>query len=253
MINIVVPMAGRGARFLSAGYTLPKPFIEIHGRPMIEYVIRNVTPREEHRFIFLCLQEHIADHGMDRRLRDLVPGCLIVPVDRVTEGAACTVLLAEEYAGGTERLMIANADQYVDYDINAYLRRESGADGLIMTMKSSVPNCSFIRTGQDGFVTIVREKEPISDEATVGIYNFARGSDFVRYAREMIRRDLRVNGEFYVAPVYNLLIEDGKRIAFCNVGSQDDGMYGLGIPSEVESFAANPLSRDVFGPRTEER
>ncbi len=248
MINIVVPMAGRGKRFLDAGYALPKPLIEIHGRPMIEYVIRNVTPAADHRFIFLCLQEHIERFAMDERLRALAPGCLVVPVDRVTQGAACTVLLAEEHIDSDGRLMIANSDQYVDYDVNKYLDRETGADGLIMTMTSTVPNCSFIRYDRDGLVTMVREKEVISDEATVGIYNFARGSDYVRFAREMISRDMRVNNEFYVAPVYNLLIGAGKKIAFCNVGSQDGGMYGLGIPAEVEKFAALPLSRRVFGP-----
>lgn len=246
MLNIVIPMAGRGSRFAKEGYALPKPLIDVHGHHMIECVVKNIAPRTEHRFIFLCLEEHIKQYHLPELLQRIAPGCAIVPVDHVTEGAACTVLLAREYIDTDDALMIANSDQYVDIDINEFLAANDGLDGLIMTMRAGDPKWSFIRCGENGFVTELREKEVISNEATVGIYVFSRGRDFVRGAGEMIARGLRVNGEFYVAPVYNLLIDAGARIGWYNIGSVDNGMYGLGIPADLKRFLANPLSTRIF-------
>ena len=139
MLNIVIPMAGRGSRFSRAGYTMPKPLIEIHGHPMIEYVIRSVTPDCPHRFIFLCLKEHMERYDLKQRLESFAPGCVVVPIDTVTEGAACTVLLAEPWIDNDDPMMIANSDQYVDIDINAYLSAMGEADGLIMTLFADDP------------------------------------------------------------------------------------------------------------------
>ncbi len=246
MLNIVIPMAGRGSRFASAGYKLPKPLIEIHGHPMIEYVIRSITPSCPHRFIFLCLKEHMDLFNLEERLNVLAPGCIIVPVDQVTEGAACTVLLAEKWINNDDPMMIANSDQYVDLDINAYLAAMGEADGLIMTLNAHDTKWSFIRYDENRLVTMVREKEVISDEATTGIYNYRYGRDFVRYAHQMIDRNIRVNGEFYVAPVYNEMIEDGKAVTFHNIGKDGEHMFSLGIPDDLEAFAALPISRRVF-------
>ena len=179
-----------------------------------------------------------------RRPRAAAPGCVIVPVERVTEGAACTVLLAREHINSDDPLMLANSDQWVDIDIDDYLASmdRQRADALIMTMKADDPKWSFVGLNGQRLVTRVVEKEVISNEATVGIYNFRRGSDFVRAAEQMIARNLRVNNEFYVAPVYNELIAEGARIAIYNVGREGAGMYGLGIPRDLEQFLADPIS-----------
>lgn len=236
MINIVIPMAGRGSRFSAAGYKLPKPLIDVNGRPMIDVVIENIRPQESCRFIFLCLQEHLDRYDLVNHLKTTVPGCEIVPVGHVTEGAACTVLLAESFIDNDEPLMIANSDQYVVCNINDYIKKCEGNDGLIMTMKADDDKWSFIKYNDQGYVTMVREKEVISDEATVGIYNFASGADYVRYAYRMIDADIRVNNEFYVAPVYNMMIEDGMKITYYNVGEVGNGMYGLGTPDDLNRF-----------------
>ncbi len=245
VLNIVLPIAGRGSRFTSAGYTLPKPLIPIHGAPMIAAVVRNIRPRGPHRFIFVALREHLDHQGMEEALLDAAPGCAIVPVDRVTEGAACTVLLARDLIDSNDPLMLANSDQWVDADIDAYLATmdRPRADGLIMTMTATDPKWSFVGLSTDRLVTRVAEKEVISNEATVGIYNFRRGSDFVSAADRMIAKNLRVNNEFYVAPTYNELIGDGARIAIFNVGGEGAGMYGLGIPSDLDRFLADSISR----------
>ncbi len=244
MLNIVLPIAGRGSRFADAGYTLPKPLIPVHGVPMIEAVVRNVKPACAHRFIFVALREHLDHLGMREALEQAAPGSVVVPVERVTEGAACTVLLAREYIDNDQPLMLANSDQWVDIDINAYLdvMDRQRADGLIMTMQADDPKWSFVGLDRAGFVTRVVEKQVISNEATVGIYNFRRGADFVRAADRMIEADLRVNGEFYVAPTYNQLIAEGARIAIYNVGAEGRGMYGLGIPRDLTQFLADPVS-----------
>ena len=233
MLNIVVPMAGRGSRFANAGYKLPKPLIMVHDKPMIQYVTNNIRPKKEHRFIYLCLQEHIEKYDLINKLEEISPNCIIVPVDGVTEGAACTVLLAEKYINNNDEMMIANSDQYVDIDINDYIKAQEGYDGLIMTMKADDPKWSFIKYDENNLVTDVQEKVVISDEATVGIYNFAKGSDFVKY-------------EYYVAPVYNEMIKDGKKITFYNIGSENNGMYGLGIPADLNKFLENPISKKEF-------
>ena len=244
MLNIVLPIAGRGSRFADAGYELPKPLIPVHGVPMIEAVVRNVRPAVAHRFIFVALADHLRHLGMRETLERAAPGCLIVPVDRVTEGAACTVLLAREHIDTNDPLMLANSDQWVDIDINDYLATmdRQQADGLIMTMKADDPKWSFVGLNPAGLVTRVVEKQVISDEATVGIYNFRRGSDFVRAADQMIAKNLRVNNEFYVAPTYNELIAEGARVAIFNVGREGAGMYGLGIPSDLTEFLRTSVS-----------
>ncbi|MDX5349653.1 MAG: glycosyltransferase family 2 protein, partial [Paracoccaceae bacterium] len=226
MLNIVVPMAGRGSRFADAGYTLPKPLIEVHGVPMIQLVIANLTPSVPHRFHFLIQRAHEDQYGLAARLQGWAPGATVTPIEGVTEGAACTVLLARDRIDNDDPLMIANCDQYIDADIDAYLAAQGDADGLIMTMWADDPKWSFVRRDAVGRVVQVVEKEVVSNEATVGIYNFARGRDFVRGAEAMIAADQRVNGEVYVAPVYDRLIAEGARIECFDIGA---GMHGIGV------------------------
>ncbi len=233
MLNIVIPMAGRGSRFAKAGYEFPKPLIDVNGRPMIEVVTKNITPECEHRFVYICQKEHLEKYALAKRLEKIAPGCAIVTVDHITEGAACTVLLAEKYIDNDYPMMIANSDQFVDTDINDYLSAMGDNDGLIMTMPADDPKWSFIKYDESGYITMVREKEVISNEATVGIYNYAKGTDFVKYAKQMIKKNIRVNNEFYVAPIYNEMIEDGKKIVFKDVGEK---MHGLGTPEDLEMF-----------------
>jgi dTDP-glucose pyrophosphorylase len=245
-LNIVIPMAGRGSRFASAGYAVPKPLIPVGGRPMIEWIIENVRPTRAHRFIFLCLSEHLDRYPeVPAELRRLCPGCEIVPVRSVTEGAACTVLLAREFIGSDSPLMIANSDQIVDLPIDDYLAAADapGVDGLIMTFWSDHPKWSYCRLRDDGTVSEVVEKQVVSNEATVGIYNFARGRDFVRAADAMIAADLRVNNEFYVAPCYNQLIAEGARVVTMKTGREYAGMYGLGIPEDLDFFRTTEYFR----------
>lgn len=238
MINIVIPMAGHGSRFSKAGYKDPKPLISVNGKPMIELVINNLKPSKPHCFIFICQSEHLSHYPLRSLLEEKAPGCKIIEVSQVTDGAACTVLLAKELINNQNQLMIANCDQYIDVEINQYLALldEPSADGLIMTMKAYDNKWSFVKLNENDEITLVVEKEVVSDEATVGIYNYQRGLDFVEAAERMIAKNLRVNNEFYVAPSYNEMIEDGKCIKYFNIGGLGQGMYGLGTPEDLNIF-----------------
>ena len=249
-MNIVIPMAGAGSRFASAGYTDPKPLIPVHDTPMIKVVIDNLRPASrDSRFIFICQRAHVAAYGLRAKFAAWAPGCEIVEIDGLTEGAACTVLAAAALIDDERPLMIANSDQYVDCDIDDYLSGmdRRGLDGLIMTMKANDPKWSFVGLDALGMVTTVVEKKVISDEATVGIYNFRHGRDFVAGARAMIAANERVNGEFYVAPVYNALIKAGARIGIHNIGTDGAGMHGLGIPADLLAFLKLPVSQVAVG------
>lgn len=233
MLNIVIPMAGRGSRFADAGYKVPKPLIDVNGKPMIEVVTDNIRPTCDHRFIYICQAEHLVKYDLEKELKRMAGDLVIITIDHITEGAACTVLLAEKYIDNDDEMMIANSDQYVDTVIDEYLEHLYDNDGLIMTMPANHPKWSYIKYDDNGFVTEVREKEVISNEATVGIYNYKHGRDFVKYAHQMIDKNIRVNNEFYVAPVYNEMIADGKKIVYCNVGQK---MHGLGTPEDLNLF-----------------
>lgn len=241
-------MAGLGSRFAKAGYTLPKPLIPVAGVPMIRLVIDNVRPSRPHRFVFICQQDHLDRFDLARQLNEWAPGCGVVALGGLSEGAACTVLEAREQMDLEAPLMTVNSDQWIDVSIDDYLASGDThqVDGLIMTMRANDPKWSFVGL-EGGLVTRVVEKEVISDQATVGIYNFRRARDFVEGAEAMIARNLRINGEFYVAPVYNLLIERGYKVVIHDIGADRAGMYGLGIPTDLEYFLNSPVLYKAVG------
>jgi len=234
-LNVLIPMAGAGSRFQQAGYTFPKPLIDVKGRPMIQVVTDNLNIKAN--FIYVVQKEHRKQYNLDTLLDLITPGCKIVEVDGITEGAACTALLAKEHINTDNPLFFANSDQFVEWDSNEFMYKmnETEADGGIVTFKATHPKWSFAKTDDKGLVTEVAEKNPISDLATVGFYYWKNGSDFVKYAEEMIEEDIRVNNEFYVCPVFNQAIKDKKEIRTFNV----DNMWGLGTPEDLKNYLEN--------------
>lgn len=247
MLNIVLPMAGRGSRFADAGYTLPKPLIQIHGVPMIKVVVENLAPKQEHRFIFVAQQEHIDKYDLTPKLKSYAKNVEVIGINGITEGQVCTALLAKEFFNNDEPLMNANSDQYIDFDISEYLDAMASRklDGMIMTMKSQDPKWSYAKTDESGIVVETAEKKVISPDATVGIFNFAKGSDLVRSAEQMIKDNIRVNNEFYTCPCYNYLVREGKKIGIYPIGEEYNGMYGLGIPKDLDFFINHPISQKI--------
>jgi dTDP-glucose pyrophosphorylase len=234
-MNILIPMAGQGSRFQQAGYSFPKPLIDVNHKPMIQVVTDNLNIDGRH--IFLVLKDHYHRYSLQYLLPLIVQprGCDIIQVDRVTQGAACTALLARDLIDNDDELVIANSDQWVDWDSRHFLSymRSRKADGGILTFFSTHPKWSFVKVDElSSRITEVAEKKPISNLATVGIYYFRHGHDFVAAADRMIARDNRVNGEFYVAPTYNEMIADGKMLLSYPVAE----MKGLGTPEDLERF-----------------
>ena len=238
-LNVLIPMAGAGSRFEAAGYTFPKPLIEVRGKPMIQVVVENLNI--DAKFIYLVQRSHFEKYNLDYLLRLMTPNCEIVQVDGLTEGAACTTLLAQEYIDNDHGLIIVNSDQFVEWESGEtiYSFMGEGIDGGIVTFKSNHPKWSYARIDEDGIVQEVAEKKPISDVATVGIYFWRKGSDYVKYANRMIQKNIRTNGEFYVCPVFNEAIEDGKKFRARNIHR----MWGLGTPEDLNYFLEN-FNRD---------
>lgn len=236
-VTVLIPMAGAGSRFKQAGYKLPKPLIDVKGKPMIQWVVENLNINAN--FVFVVQKEHYENYNLSTILPLIAPGCKIVQTEGLTEGAACTTLLAKEYINNDNHLLIANSDQWVDWNSSDFIYHmlSNEVDGGILTFNDSTknPKWSYAKTSELGYVTEVAEKKPISQSATVGIYWFHRGSEYVKYAEQMIAKNIRVNNEFYVCPVYNEFIADGKKLKI-----QDcDAMWGLGTPEDLSYFLNN--------------
>lgn len=236
-MKILIPMAGEGSRFSKEGYTFPKPLIDVNGKPMIQTVVENLDYDAE--YIFLVRKEHLETYeGLYSTLERITNGKFkVVQIDELTEGAACTALLAKDYINDSEDLLIANSDQFIEYSPENFktLKEMTDADAIVYTFEAVHPKWSFVKTNSRGVVTEVAEKKPISNIATCGIYWYRRGSDFVKYANKMIEKDIRVNGEFYIAPVYNELIKDGKTLIPFFVHS----MWGIGTPEDLKYYLKN--------------
>jgi HAD superfamily hydrolase (TIGR01509 family) len=234
-LNVLIPMAGAGSRFTQAGYTFPKPLIEVRGKPMIQVVVENLNI--EANYIFLVQKEHYDKYNLKYLLNLIAPDCKIVQVDGITEGAACTTLLAKEHIDNDAPLVMANSDQFVEWNSNEcmYAFSADSIDGGILTFKATHPKWSYAKLDEHGFVSEVAEKKVISDQATVGIYYWRHGSDYVKYAEQMIAKNIRTNNEFYVCPVFNEAVDDGKKIRVKNI----EKMWGIGTPEDLNYFLDN--------------
>ena len=234
-LNVLIPMAGAGSRFEKAGYVFPKPLIEVNGKPMIQVVIENLNL--DANYIYVVQKSHRDKYNLDTLLNLLTPNCKIVEVENLTEGAACTALLAKEFIDNDNPLFFANSDQFVEWDSNEFMYKmqETDSDGGIVTFTSTHPKWSFVKVGDNGLVKEVAEKNPISDTATVGYYYWKHGSDFVKYAEDMIQKNIRVNNEFYVCPVFNEALNDKKSIRTFNISK----MWGLGTPEDLNYYLKN--------------
>ena len=233
-MKIIIPMAGEGNRFVKEGYSYPKPLIDVNGKPMIQRVVENLNFDAE--YIFLVRKDHLKKYNELYTILDKITNSQfkIIQVDSITEGAACTVLLAKEYINTEEDILIANSDQLIKYRSENFLllKNMTKTDGIIFTFNAVHPKWSFVKVNNLGFVTEVAEKNPISNIATCGIYWYSRGKDFVYAAESMIAKNIRVNNEFYIAPIYNELIQSGKTTIPFFVQE----MHGIGTPEDLNLF-----------------
>lgn len=235
-MNIVIPMAGLGSRFVKAGYTTPKPFIDVLGKPMIVRVLENLAYKNA-QYILIAQKQHLDSNHLlvEKIAKDF--NVKFISVNKLTEGTACTLLYAKKYIDNDTPLLIANSDQIVDINIADFIKnnKDRKLDGLILTFidNDKNPKWSFAKLNGE-LVSEVKEKEPISQYATAGIYLFTKGKIFVDNAIEMIIENDRVNNEFYTCPVYNYAIKNGAKIGIYNI--QDSQMHALGTPKDLSHY-----------------
>lgn len=237
MINIVIPMAGAGSRFAKAGYAKPKPFIDVLGKPMICHVLDNLNIANA-KFILLARAEHYKDEQETVSWIKNNYNAEFVLIDNLTEGAACTVLHAHRLINNGIPLLIANSDQIVDMNIEEYIKdsEKRGLDGSVLCFEASDDKWSYAKLDESKYIIEIREKEVISENATVGIYYFKEGRIFLENAIDMIVRNERVNNEFYVAPVYNYAIKQGKKFGIYTIDKTQ--MHGIGTPEDLDCYIA---------------
>lgn len=233
-LNIVIPMAGNGSRFATAGYTFPKPLIDVNGKPMIQRVVESLNIKAN--YIYIVKKEHYEQYALQSLLNLITPNCKIIQLNETTDGAARTILKAKEFINNESPLILCNSDQIIKWDTSHTMYKfiNSDLDSLILTFNSTHPKWSFVKLDDD-LVTEVAEKKPISDIATVGIYLYKNGSDFVKYAEQMIDKNIRVNNEFYTCPVFNEMILDNKKIGISMV----EEMHGVGTPEDLNQYFRN--------------
>ena len=230
-------MAGQGSRFKDAGYIKPKPFIDVSGKSMIERVLDNLYYPNA-KYLLIARPEHLdLEKDLVRKI-ELEYNARFITVNQLTEGTACTVLFAREFINNSEPLLIANSDQIVDINIQDFIEDcfQKQLQGCILCFqdKEMNPKWSFAKLNSNGIVVEVKEKEPISDLATVGIYLFSEGKIFVDAALDMIIRNDRVNNEFYTCPVYNYAIKIGSKIGVYTIDQKD--MHGIGTPEDLNTY-----------------
>ena len=232
--NVVIPMAGLGSRFTESGYTLPKPLIRIFGKPMIQLVVESL--KLDANYIFIVQKEHRVKFHLDDVLDEIAPGCKIVEVDGVTDGAARTVLIAKDLINNDTPLIISNSDQVVVWDSFVFTSILA-SHSVIALFNADESKWSYAKIDELGLISEVAEKQVISNNASVGIYGWKTGSDYVKYAEQMIAKDIRTNNEFYIAPVYNEAIADNEKIIPYFV----DEMYGVGTPEDMNKFIKDKI------------
>lgn len=241
----MIPMAGLGSRFTEAGYTIPKPLLPIHGVPMYKVVIANLMHESVLSVTVICPEQWGLSEEMRTLSEQLGVKVNVIEIDYVTEGSAMTVALAEPYLDPDLPVVTANSDQFIDANLGEFYDSllEEGVDGVILCMEDSDPKWSYVKLSSEGFVAEVREKEVISDLATVGVYAFRQSKLMMSALNQMFESKGSVFGEYYVAPSYNFLIQAEARVSIINLGPVGKVMHGLGIPIDYEDFLLKKVSK----------
>lgn len=237
-INILIPMAGAGSRFVEANYDKPKPLIDVHNEPMIKWAVKSIDfidKLKNFSLIFIILKEHDEKHGLKKQLKEIFSeykdNIEIVIINEITRGQAETCLAAKNHINNYNKLIIHNCDTYSTSNIFDIIN-EYNPDGILPCFESDHPRYSFAKTDEHNNVIETAEKNPISNNATNGTYYFKRGLDFVQVAENAIRNNEFYNNEFYIAPLYNKLIKSGKKIKIAKTKLN----HVLGTPEELNNF-----------------
>lgn len=240
---IVILMAGMGTRTKDVDVNVPKPLLRIHGIPMIDWVVHNFLFAEKSDYIFVVQKKDNQKFKLADHFNIFNINYHIVELDGPTEGAAVSAMRASMFYQDSE-LLIINSDQYLTLDMNKFISaaRKSDCSGMIMTMNASGPKWSYVKLNEENLVIEVAEKKEISQVGTTGAYWFRSGQDFLDGVTEMVNKNDRTKNEFYLAPVYNYLIKNNKKILSFNINEHNASFYGLGTSEDINIFIENSIS-----------
>jgi dTDP-glucose pyrophosphorylase len=231
-MNILIPMAGLGSRF--PNHSKPKPLIDVFGKPMIQAAIDSLAVQGN--LIFIVRSQHIEQYEIDKKLKDIYD-CQILCVDHLTEGPACTALLAEDIINNDQSLIIANCDQIMHWDSETFKSycENYPHDGFIVTYFANTNKNSYAKLDKNGFVTNIKEKEIISNVSLNGIHFWKHGSDFVSSAKEMISMDDRApNNEFYIGPSFNYMISKNLKVGIFHIPNEQH--WAVGTEEDLDIY-----------------
>ena len=241
-INLLIPIAGKGSRFLDQGYVLPKQLLFAGKKQCMDWSLGSFN-LDDFNLIFIIRDEHIYNFSYDKILKSKYgPEVTVVSLKEITRGSVESCLAAESWIDNDIPLTIFTMDVMFN-PVVSKLTFDNQSDGALLTFKSNSPAYSYAQI-EGELVTKTAEKEVISNNAIVGVYHFNKGSDFVRYAKIMIEMNLVTKGEFYLAPLYNLMIKDKKRIKVSTI----EEMHLFGTPEELSFFENYSLRSRSFEP-----
>lgn len=237
-LNIVIPMAGRGTR--TEVYPLPKPLIPINGVPMIERAVQSLNIPGQYIFIRRIYENSQWNDELYQILQRATKPYGISPIIlnlySVTEGPACSAMIAEQYINNDLPLIVTNCDQIMHWDsapfINAMQHTE--VDGIVVTYPANTKKNSYVRLTEDYFAVEFAEKEVISEYSLNGIHFWKKGRYFVESTKAMIEKNIRVNNEFYVSLTYNQLIERGMKITIHSILAEQH--WAVGTKEDIEKY-----------------
>jgi dTDP-glucose pyrophosphorylase len=236
MINIIIPMAGLGTRFSKNGIKIPKPLIEVDGKTLIEHSVESLGISGRYIFITRKYDQQGYNDKLSAVLKKLKPDSIEIQIDKITSGSSETCLYAKKFVDNDDQLIITNCDQLINWDSDSFINSVSdiSVDGSVVLFKSRDPKNSFAEIEKEKIVNIV-EKNPISDNALVGIHYWKRGKDFVTSSENLLN-NFRLGGmpECYISETYNYLIQQGKKIVPFFISK--NSYIPLGTPEDVSIY-----------------
>tara|TARA_R110001592_G_scaffold15980_7_gene68575 strand:- start:871 stop:2037 length:1167 start_codon:yes stop_codon:yes gene_type:complete len=237
--NVLIPIAGRGQRFVDQGYVMPKQLIMVDDKQMIDWSLDSIKNKNNCNLIFAIRKDHITNFSLDKILKSRYGNDItIIVIDKITRGSVSTCLQAEEYIDNSNPLVVYTLDVFFEPFFDPTII-DTTIDGSILTFKSNNASYSYAELNDKGNVLRTAEKEVISENAAVGVYTFTKGSEFVKYAKRMVELELTTNNEFYICPLYNLMIENG-----CTIKTEDvEKMHLMGTPEELNFFVTHTLKK----------
>lgn len=225
MVQIIIPAAGRGTRFNNSVYSEPKPLISWDGKTMIEHVVQNFY--NSNNKIFVVKRK---DHQIN------IQGVKFYDIDYTTTGPATTASLVKDIINMEDELIITNCDQIIkDWNQETFLSFARNYDGVLGCFISNSEKNSFVKIDSNNLVTEVKEKQVISNLATNGLHYWKKAKYFFDSYNEMFIQNDLTNGEFYVAPSYNYLINKSYKIGIYMFNQH----FPIGTPEDLKKYLDN--------------